>query len=41
MGIANFRERQNWAMYVSIGALVVSLASFSRSNVPKPISSEQ
>jgi hypothetical protein len=36
MGIANFRERQNWAMYVSIVALVVSLASFSYSNLPNP-----
>ena len=36
MGIANFRERQNWAMYVSIVALVVSLASFSHSNLPNP-----
>ncbi len=36
MGIANFRVRQNWTMCVSIGALFVSLASFSRSNLPNP-----
>ena len=36
MGIANFRERQNWAIYLSIAALIVSIASFSRSNLPNP-----
>lgn len=36
MRIADFRERQNWAVYLSIAALIVSLASFSRSNPPNP-----
>jgi hypothetical protein len=36
MGIVNFRERQNWAVYLSIAALIVSLASFSRSTLPNP-----
>jgi hypothetical protein len=36
MAIADFRERRNWAMYLSIAALIVSLAAFSRSNSPNP-----
>jgi hypothetical protein len=37
MRIADFRERQNWAVYLSVAALAVALASFSRSNPPNPM----
>jgi hypothetical protein len=36
MGIVNFRERQNWAIYLSIAAVIISLASFSHSKPPNP-----
>ena len=34
MGIANFRERRSWAIYLSVAALAVSIASWSRSSFP-------
>ena len=41
MRIVDFRERQNWAVYLSIAALVVALASFSRSNPPNPMAQDK
>jgi hypothetical protein len=36
MGIVILREGQHWAICVSIAALLVSLAAYSRGGVPKP-----
>ena len=40
MNIADFRNRQNFAIYLAAVALAVSLASFGRSNSPNPSAHE-
>ena len=40
MNTADFRNRQNLAIYLAAAALAVSLASFGRSNSPNPSAHE-